>query len=653
MKPIWKPSQARISSSRLTSFRQNLESRWQIDLPDYKQLHQFSIEEPEKFWMSVWDFCGVIADARGSRIIDTPPSGDQMLRTNFFPEAKLNFARNLLRRQDDKDAIIFQREDRAHQRISYGELYDNVARLAAAFRAFGLKPGDRVAAYLPNIPEAIVGVLATASIGAIWSSCSQDFGVQGVLDRFHQIEPKILLAADGYVYNGKTQDRLSHLAQILEGLPSVDHLILIPHINTAPSTINLRNSINWTDLITQHSSSSIQFESLDFDHPLYILYSSGTTGPPKCLVHSAGGTLLQHLKEHQLHCDIKKGDRVFYFTTLGWMMWNWLITALASEATIILYEGSPFHLNGKILFNLADTTKTTFFGTSATFISTIAKSGLSPIKTHQLNSVRTIASTGSPLSSTNFNFVYQHIKHDVHLASISGGTDIVGCFVCGNPTTPVWPGEIQAKALGMDIAVFNEKGQPVEGEKGELVCTTPFPSMPICFWNDPDYQKYQAAYFKKFPGIWHHGDYAELTAHNGIIIHGRSDSILNPAGVRIGTAEIYREVEHFEEVLQSLVIGQEWDHDTRIVLFVQLRNEIKLSKTLIEQIQSRLRKNASIRHVPSKIIQVEDIPRTKSGKIVELAVREIVHGRPVKNIEALDNPQALELFRSLRALQRQ
>ncbi len=653
MKPIWKPSQTRISSSRLTSFRQSLESRWQIDLPDYKRLHKFSIKEPEKFWMSVWDFCGIIADTKGNRVLDTPTSGDQMLRTEFFPEAKLNFARNLLRRQDDKDAIIFQREDREHQRISYGELYDNVARLAAAFRTFGLKPGDRVAAYLPNIPEAIVGVLATASIGAVWSACSQDFGVQGVLDRFHQIKPKILLAADGYTYNGKTQGRLNHLAQILKGLPSVDHLVLIPHINTAPSTANLRNVIDWTDLITQHSSSSLQFESLDFNHPLYILYSSGTTGPPKCLVHSAGGTLLQHLKEHQLHCDIKSGDRVFYFTTLGWMMWNWLVTALASEATIILYEGSPFYLRGKILFDLADTTKTTFFGTSATFINTIAKSRLSPIKTHRLNSVRTIASTGSPLSPTNFNFVYRHIKHDVHLASISGGTDIIGCFVCGNPTTPVWPGEIQAKALGMDVSVFNEKGQPVEGKKGELVCTTPFPSMPICFWNDSDNRKYQAAYFKKFPGVWHHGDYAELTAHNGIIIHGRSDSILNPAGVRIGTAEIYREVEHFEEVLQSLVIGQEWENDTRIVLFVQLRNDIKLSETLIKQIQSRLRKNASIRHVPSKIIQVEDIPRTKSGKIVELAVREIVHGRQVKNIEALDNPEALELFRSLRDLQRQ
>lgn len=651
MKPIWQPSQTRISSSRLTSFRQGLESRWQIDLPDYKQLHRFSVEEPEKFWTSVWDFCGVISDARGSIAIDMPPSDNQMLRAKFFPHAKLNFARNLLRRQDNRDAIIFQREDRVHQRVSYSELYGNVARLAAALRAFGLKPGDRVAAYLPNIPEAIVGVLATASIGAVWSACSQDFGVQGVLDRFRQIEPKVLLAADGYTYNGKTQDRLSHLAKILDGLPSVDHLVLVPHIYAVPSTIGLRNAINWTDLITQHSSSSIQFESLDFDHPLYILYSSGTTGPPKCLVHSAGGTLLQHLKEHQLHCDIKSGDRVFYFTTLGWMMWNWLVTALASEATIILYDGSPFHRGGKILFDLVDTTKTTFFGISSTFISTIAKSRLSPIKTHQLNSIRTIASTGSPLSSANFNFVYQHIKHDVHLASISGGTDIVACFVCGNPTAQVWPGEIQAKALGMNVSVFNEQGQPVQGEKGELVCTTPFPSMPIGFWSDPDDRKYLAAYFEKFPGVWHHGDYAELTEHDGIIIHGRSDSILNPAGVRIGTAEIYREVEHFEEVLQSLVIDQEWGHDTRIVLFVQLRDDIKLSETLIKQIQSRLRKNASIRHVPSKIIQVKDIPRTKSGKIVELAVREIVHGRPAKNIEALDNPEALELFRNLRTLQ--
>ena len=534
--PRWEPSRDRVERARLTAFLRTVEARRRSPLPDYAALHRFSVEEPEKFWTSVWDFCGVVAETRGDVVVETPATGDPLLGTRFFPQARLNFARNLLRRRDDSDAIVFEGEGGRRRRLSYSALYDEVSRLAAALRAHGLQPGDRVAAYLPNLPEAIVAVLATASLGAVWSSCSPDFGVQGVLDRFGQIRPRVLLAADGYVYNGKVHDRLTHLPPILEGLPSVERLVVVPYLSQTPAIDGFRDAVTWLGLLAQHPPEPIRFESLPFDHPLYVLYSSGTTGPPKCLVHGAGGTLIQHLKEHQLHCDIQAGDRVFYFTTLGWMMWNWLVTVLASEATIVLYDGAPFHPDGNILFDLADATGTTLFGTSAKFLDAVAKAELSPIDTHRLDSVRTITSTGSPLSPESFDFVYRHIKRDVHLASISGGTDIVACFVGGNPTAPVWRGEIQAKALGMRVEVFDEAGRSVRGEKGELVCTAPFPSMPLRFWNDPDGRKYHAAYFDTYPGVWRHGDYVELTDHDGMIIHGRSDAVLNPGGVRIGTA---------------------------------------------------------------------------------------------------------------------
>ena len=521
----------------------------------------------------------------------------------------------------------------------------NVGRFAAALRASGIRPGDRVAGYLPNLPETIIAALGAAAVGAVWSSCSPDFGVEGVLDRFGQIEPRILVSVDGYFFGGKCHDVIPRLDQVVRALPSVEHTVIVAYGGTTAPGTSVPRSIAWREWIARDTGADLTFEPLPFNHPLYILYSSGTTGVPKCIVHGAGGTLLQHLKEHQLHCDIQPGDRVFYFTTCGWMMWNWLVTALASEATLLLYDGSPFHPDGNVLFDFADETGMTLFGTSAKFIDAVNKAGLSPITTHRLATVRTMTSTGSPLAPESFDFVYGQIKRDVHLASISGGTDIVSCFVLGVPTQPVWRGEIQARGLGMKVEVFDPRGRSLPpGEKGELVCTMPFPSMPLGFWNDPDGGKYHAAYFDRFPGVWRHGDYAARTDHGGVVIFGRSDAVLNPGGVRIGTAEIYRQVEQVDEVVESLVIGQEWDGDQRIVLFVRLRDDLLLTPAIEDRIRRRIREHASPRHVPAKILQVSDIPRTKSGKIVELAVRDVVHGRQIENREALANPEALDEF---------
>jgi acetoacetyl-CoA synthetase len=505
---------------------------------------------------------------------------------------------------------------------------------------------------MPNLPETIVAALGAAAVGAVWSSCSPDFGVQGVLDRFGQIEPRVLVAADGYFFGGKRHDVMPRLDQIVRALPSLEQTVIVSNAETASAAPVVPRSMPWSEWLAKHDAADLAFERFPFNHPLYILYSSGTTGVPKCIVHGAGGTLIQHLKEHQLHCDIQPGDRVFYFTTCGWMMWNWLVTALASEATLLLYDGSPFHPDGNVLFDFADETGMTLFGTSAKFIDAVSKAGLSPIATHRLTTVRTMTSTGSPLAPESFDFVYGHIKHDLHLASISGGTDIVSCFVVGVPTEPVWKGEIQARGLGMKVEVFDERGQSLPpGEKGELVCTMPFPSMPLGFWDDPDGRKYHAAYFDKFPDVWRHGDYAALTEHGGVIIYGRSDAVLNPGGVRIGTAEIYRQVEQVEDVVESLVIGQHWDHDERIVLFVRLRDGLTLTAAIEDRIRRRIRENASPRHVPARILQVTEIPRTKSGKIVELAVRDVIHGREIGNREALANPEALEQFRNRVELQ--
>ncbi len=645
---LWAPSPDRVARTRMDAFRRAVEARWSVRVRDYEELYAFSIAHPQRFWSAVWEFCGVRAASRGDVVVR---DFDRMPGARFFPEARLNFAENLLQRRDETDAIVFWGEDRVRRRWSWARLWRETARVAAALRAAGVRAGDRVAGYLPNLPETVAAALGTASLGAVWSSSSPDFGVQGVVDRFGQIEPKVLFAADGYFYNGQTFDSLERLGPILDALPTVERAVVVPYTRSDPPVGHLRNAVTWEAFLGPYEAGEIDFAPLPFDHPLYILYSSGTTGPPKCIVHGAGGTLIQHLKEHQLHCDIQPGDRVFYYTTCGWMMWHWLVSTLASGATLLLYDGSPFYPDGRVLFDFADAEGMTLFGTSAKFIDACRKAGLEPRRTHRLDTLRTMTSTGSPLAPESFDYVYACVKRDLHLASISGGTDIISCFVGGNPTGPVYRGQIQCRALGMKVEVFDEAGRPVRGEKGELVCTAPFPSMPVGFWNDPDGRKYRAAYFEKFPNVWCHGDYAEITPEHGVIIYGRSDAVLNPGGVRIGTAEIYRQVEQLDEVVESLVVGQRWENDERIVLFVRLRDGLVLDEALRERIRAQIRRNTTPRHVPARIIQVADIPRTKSGKIVELAVRDVIHGRPVKNREALANPEALDLFRDLPELQ--
>ena len=650
--PIWQPSAQRIAATRLTAFMKAAGKRWNRRLAgaDYSSLHAWSIDHPEEFWVSLWEFGGVIGEMGSTVVVDR----EKMPGARWFPEAKLNFAENLLCRQIEGDALVFWGEDKVKGRVSQAELHRAVAQTAAALRAMGVVKGDRVAAYLPNIPATVVAMLATASIGAIFSSASPDFGVQGVLDRFGQIAPKLLFACDGYWYNGKVIDCQSKVAEIATRLPSLERVVIVPYIGKAAGVggdiAALKNGVALADFLAPFASErEIRFEQLPFDHPLYIMYSSGTTGVPKCIVHCAGGVLLQHIKEHQLQSDVQADDRLFFFTTCGWMMWNWLVSALASGATLLLYDGSPFVGRGNILFDYADAEGTTHFGTSAKFIDAIAKIELQPRRTHKLKQLRTLFSTGSPLVAEGFDYVYANIKQDIQLASVSGGTDIISCFVIGNPNGPVYRGEIQCAALGMAVEVFDDDGRPVRGEKGELVCTRSFPVMPIGFWQDEGGAKYRAAYFERFDNIWCHGDFAEITEHGGFIIYGRSDATLNPGGVRIGTAEIYRQVEKLNEVVESIVIGQDWppgnSGDVRVVLFVKLREGVALDEPLQKRIKQVIRDNTTPRHVPAKILQVADIPRTKSGKIVELAVRNVVHGNPVKNVEALANPEALEYFR--------
>ena len=639
--PLWQPSPDRAGSTNLASFMKELEATKGLALADYAALYEWSISEIEPFWEAVWDFCGVIAE--GSR---TPVlvDAEKMPGAQFYPQVRLNFAENLLRRRDEADAIVFWGEDRVKRRLSHGELHDLVSRTAKALAALGVAEGDRVAGFMPNMPETVVAMLATASLGAVWSSCSPDFGVQGVLDRFGQIDPKVLFCPDGYYYNGKAINSLERVGGFAPELPTLERIVVVPYLAENPNLGALEKAVTFADFIAGEPAGEIAFRRVPFNHPLYIMYSSGTTGKPKCIVHGAGGTLLQHLKEHKLQCDVKRDDRVFYFTTCGWMMWNWQVSALAVEATLLLFDGSPFHPSGNILFDYMDAEKGTLFGTSAKFIDACSNFGIDPASSHDLSTLRTITSTGSPLVPEGFDYVYRHIKRDVCLSSIAGGTDIIGCFMGGNPTGPVYRGEIQARHLGMAVAVFDGEGRAVQGEKGELVCLKPFPSMPIHFWNDPDGSRYRGAYFETYPGVWHHGDFIELTEHGGIIIYGRSDATLNPGGVRIGTAEIYRQVEQLEEVEESIVIGQDWRGDVRIVLFVKLKGGAALDENLVKRIKTQIRNGCTPRHVPAKVLAVPDIPRTKSGKIVELAVRDVVHGRPVKNKEALANPEALEQF---------
>ncbi len=646
--PLWQPSGQRIAEANITAFARAAEARWGVELGDYEALHAWSVNAPEQFWTSVWDDGAVIGERGATVLVDA----QRMPGARWFPEARLNFAQNLLRSRDERDALVFWGEDKVKNRLSHGELYRQVARFAAALREQGVGKGDRVAAYMPNMPETVVAMLATASIGAIFTSASPDFGVQGVLDRFGQTEPKVLLACDGYYYNGKVVDCLDKLAEVASRLPSLRRVVVVPYVHAHHDLGRVAHARMLADFLAPHHAvTEIAFEALPFDHPLYIMYSSGTTGVPKCIVHCAGGALLQHLKEHRLHADVKPGDRLFYFTTCGWMMWNWLVSGLAAGATLLLYDGSPFIGKGGILFDYADAEGMTHFGTSAKFIDAIAKIDLAPARTHRLDALRSIMSTGSPLVPEGFDYVYRAIKSDVCLSSISGGTDIISCFVLGNPTLPVWRGEIQCRGLGMAVDVWDDDGRPVRGEKGELVCTRPFPVMPVGFWNDADGARYRAAYFERFANVWCHGDFCEITAHGGLIIYGRSDATLNPGGVRIGTAEIYRQVEKLDEVVESLVIGQDWEGDVRVVLFVKLRDGLALDDELAARIKRTIRDNTTPRHVPAKVLQVADIPRTKSGKIVELAVRNVVHGQAVKNIEALANPEALEHFRERVELQ--
>ena len=645
--PVWLPSAKRVQEANISRFIRLIQKERDPSVSDYQSLYRFSIESPKAFWRATWEFCGVLGTAGERTAIDL----DRMPGASWFPDASLNFAENLLRYRDDRDALVFVSETGITTQLSYKDLYRQVASVAASLRHCGVDTGDRVAAYMPNLPETVVAMLATTSIGAIWSSCSPDFGVNGVIDRLGQIEPKVLFCAAAYTYNGKQHDCLDKVREIQARIDSIARIIVTPYVEPNPDLGGLRNAELMASF-QDETAKEIDFTRLPFDHPVYILYSSGTTGVPKCITHGAGGTLLQLLKELVLHTDIKRDDRLCYYTTCGWMMWNWMVNGLATGATLVLYEGSPFYPGPEAMFDLIDSQAISVFGTGAKTISAWQKSGVKPRETHNLHSLKTILSTGSPLAPESFNYVYSEIKPDLCLSSIAGGTDIVSCFVLGCPLLPVYRGEIQCLGLGMAVQICRDDGSYADiNETGELVCVQPFPSMPVFFWGDQDGSKYRAAYFDQYAGIWAHGDFARITGHGGMVIFGRSDATLNPGGVRIGTAEIYRQVESLDEVTESICIGQDWDDDVRVVLFVRLRDGLQLDENLQARIRNVVRKNATPRHVPAKIIQVSDIPRTISGKIVELAVRNIVHGRQVKNVDALANPEALELYRDLPELQ--
>ena len=636
MTVVWTPSQDQILNSNLKRFENFVSRKIGKEFKSYQELHEFSISTPE-FWRLLIEYCEVIGDWQGPVY-----EGENIITAKWFPKSRLNFAENMLKNRSQDTALVFRCENRIFENVTFTELYDQVSKVAQHLGALGVKKGDRVAGFLPNFIGSIVAMLATVSVGAIWSSCSPDFGEQGVIDRFGQIEPKVLFCVDGYFYNGRSHNCLRKIKSFSAKLPTVKQVVMFDYASL--DKISIKYSISYQEILDKYNPKKIEFKRVDFDHPLYIMYSSGTTGVPKCIVHGHGGTLLQHLKEHQLHTNISSGDRVFYFTTCSWMMWNWLVSALATQATIMLYDGSPSYPDDTVLWRFANDEQFTHFGTSAKYIETLMKNNVKPRTNFKLKNLKTICSTGSPLSPESYDFIYKNIG-PVHLASISGGTDIVSCFVLGIPTLPVRRGEIQGPGLGMAVEIWNDTGKVKRGRRGELVCTKPFPSRPVKFWNDTDRKKYYLAYFDRFEDVWAHGDFAEQTLDSGYIIHGRSDATLNPGGVRIGTAEIYRQVDRVDEVLESIVIGQTWENDIRIILFVKLKEGINLRETLIDTIKETIKYNCTVRHVPSKILQVNDIPRTKSGKIVEIPVRDIVDGKEVKNKEALANPEALDFFK--------
>ncbi|MBS05006.1 MAG: acetoacetate--CoA ligase [Gammaproteobacteria bacterium] len=638
--PLWSPSPERVARANMTRFAATAGARAGANLFVYADLHQWSIDHPEAFWDLVWQETGVIGDPGARPFLE---DAERMPGARFFPRATLNFAENLLRFDDDRVALVGRLENGSRATLTYSELRAQVASLARRLRKLGVAPGDRVAAFMPNVPETVVGMLAATSLGAVWSSCSPDFGVAGVLDRFGQIAPKVLLACDGYFYNGKTIDSRPVVNSILEAIEPIEHVVYVTVAGTGALQAN--QSVHAYQDLAGDAHATLTFERLPFDHPLYIMYSSGTTGIPKCIVHGAGGTLLQHAKEHVLHVGLTREDTLFYFTTCGWMMWNWLVSGLSVGATLVLYDGSPFHPDPQAVIDIAAEESLTVFGTSAKYISALEKAGVRPTVSHELNTVHTILSTGSPLSHEGFKYVYRDFKPDVCLASISGGTDIISCFALGNETLAVHEGELQCAGLGMDVAFYADDGSATVGVRGELVCRQPFPSMPTGFWNDPDGTRFHAAYFDRFPNTWAHGDYGESTANGGVIIYGRSDAVLNPGGVRIGTAEIYRQVEKVDAVVDSICVGQDWEDDVRVVLFVVLREGLGINADIQAEIRQTIRANATPRHVPAVIAQVPDIPRTISGKIVELAVRNVIHGLPVRNQDALANPEALAAFR--------
>jgi len=641
--PIWSPGPVRRQTANIRRFIDLARRELDPGIHQYRDLHRYSIQNPSGFWRTVWDFCEVVGTP-GTTVLENP---DRMPGARWFPDARLNFAENLLRHRDDNPAIIFKSETGETSQYSYKELYGAVAQTAAALKSAGVKKGDRVAGYMPNLPETVIAMLAATSIGAIWSSCSPDFGIDGVVDRLSQIQPTVLFCAAAYSYNGKTHDCLDKVRGIVKSIRSIETTVVVPYVNPDAKIKKIPGATWFNDFI-DNPASEIEFERLGFDHPVYILYSSGTTGIPKCITHGAGGTLIQHLKELVLHTNLRRSDRICYFTTCGWMMWNWLVSSLAVGAAVVLYEGSPFYPSPAAMFDLIDELGVTVFGTGAKAIAAWDKTGVKPRESHQLNTLVTLLSTGSPLAPESFDYVYRDIKQNLCLSSIAGGTDIVSCFMLGCPIIPVWRGELQCAGLGMAVEILRDDGSVAAiDETGELCCTQPFPAMPVCFWGDEDGSRYQAAYFEKFPGIWAHGDYVAKTENDGYVIQGRSDATLNPGGVRIGTSEIYRQVEGLDEVLESICIGQDWEDDVRVVLFVKLREGLELDEEMQNLIRKTIRQNTTPRHVPAKIVQVADIPRTISGKIVELAVRNVVHGRAVANTDALANPESLKLYRDL------